>query len=192
MLGNHHSLVLLARYAVASAVAATNGRVTLYVSSSSFWLQAKPKVADYPFTTLHPTVGVINFRDAHTMTVADIPGLIEGAHANRGLGHEFLRHIERTKILAYVIDASGRYSDPVADLHVLQNELRMHNEQLLAKPSVVVANKMDLETSVAGIAKLRTATQLPVLGVSALQKTNLDNVVSCLRWLLEAHQRQQR
>jgi len=78
--------------------------------------RARPKVADYPFTTMHPTVGHLKFQDAFRLTVADIPGLIRGAHENRGLGHDFLRHVERTKVLLYVIDMSELAEDPVEQL----------------------------------------------------------------------------
>lgn len=124
------------------------------------------------------------------MTIADIPGLIEGAHANRGLGHTFLRHIERTKLLVYIIDASGASSDPVSDLLTLQSELRLYDPILLRRPSIVVANKMDLPAAAAGVARLRAATSLPVLEASALARTNIPLVVNSLRWLLEAANKQ--
>jgi len=263
---------------------------------SSHTLQAKPIVADYPFTTLHPTIGVVSGRDGFTLTVADIPGLIEGAHADRGLGHEFLRHVERTKVLVYVVDVSkyrgsaaaaaaagagggsatsaeaaagssggseagsaaapkrrGRpptrsasassaappdsdsvsnsgssssgaaayvdpflhktggdeaaasgtalpasdsdiadragsglsNSDPAEDLRILQRELQLYNPALAAKPSLVIANKIDLPGAKAGVARLRAATALPVMEVSAKQGRNVGLVVDSLRWLLE-------
>lgn len=153
-------------------------------------MQAKPKVADYPFTTLHPTVGVVNFNDTARVTVADIPGLIEGAHANRGLGHEFLRHIQRTRALLYVIDASGQGGDPVHDLRTLQTELALYDENLPRRPSLIIANKMDLPTAAAGARRLRAATSLPVLEVSTFTRHNVGLVANSLRWLLDAHDRQ--
>lgn len=159
-------------------------------------MQAKPKVADYPFTTLHPTVGVVNFRDNRTMTVADIPGLVEGAHADRGLGHEFLRHIERTKVLLYVIDASGGAgagggADPVADLRTLQAELRLYDPALVTRPSLVVANKTDLPRAAEGVRRLRQATLLPVVEASALVGRGVGDVVNALRFLVDQTAKQE-
>lgn len=109
---------------------------------------AKPKVAAYPFTTLHPVVGIVEFEDYHRLTVADIPGLIDGAHMNIGLGHDFLKHIERTKVLAYVLDTSGMEGrDPIKDFYSLQNELELYMKGLSKRRAIIVANKMDLEES---------------------------------------------
>jgi GTP-binding protein len=147
-------------------------------------------VAAYPFTTLHPNVGVIHFGDGHTITVADIPGLIEGAHEDRGLGHQFLRHIERTRVLAYVVDVAAG-SDPVADLRTLQAELRAYDPSMPLRPSLVVANKMDLPAAAAGAARLRAATSLPVICVSAMHATGVGVVIDSLRFLLDAADREQ-
>ena len=111
--------------------------------------RAQPKVASYPFTTLHPTVGRVEFTDAASLTVADLPGLIEGAHANKGLGHEFLRHIERTKVLLYVLDGVGSAEGlvneaPVEVLRKLKNELERYCPGLSRRPSLVWLNKADL------------------------------------------------
>jgi Obg family GTPase CgtA len=154
--------------------------------------KAKPRVAAYPFTTLHPTVGVLNYGDGGTLTVADIPGLIEGAHLDRGLGHEFLRHIERTRVLLFVVDAcgdGGGSGDPARDLRALQHELRMYDPALPRRPSLVVANKCDLPRGRAGAAALRAATSLPVLEASALTRAGAAGVANALRWLLEARAR---
>ena len=106
---------------------------------------AKPKVAPYPFTTLRPYLGVLHYNDQSRVTFADIPGLIDGAHANRGLGHTFLRHIERTKMLLYVVDGAGTEGrDPGDDLRSLIEELRLYNPELMDKPALVLANKIDL------------------------------------------------
>lgn len=108
--------------------------------------RAKPRVAAYPFTTLRPTVGVAEVRDAAMtrLTVADIPGLVEGAHRNVGLGHQFLRHVERTRALVFVLDAPGtERRDPVADYLNLRRELGLYSRDLLRRPSVVFANKAD-------------------------------------------------
>ncbi len=123
--------------------------------------RAQPKVAAYPFTTLHPTVGRVEFTDAASLTVADLPGLIEGAHANKGLGHEFLRHIERTKVLVYVLDGIGREGGGVAAgvedgsvveeapahvLRKLKEELELYCPGLSRRPSLVWLNKADLNS----------------------------------------------
>ncbi|MBV8215382.1 MAG: GTPase ObgE [Verrucomicrobia bacterium] len=106
---------------------------------------AHPKVAPYPFTTLNPIVGVVEFDDYRRLTVADIPGLIEGAHRNVGLGHDFLRHIVRCKLLVFVLDTAGSEGrDPVNDLQTLRRELDLYDPLLSRRPWVIVANKMDL------------------------------------------------
>ena len=111
---------------------------------------AKPKIADYPFTTLEPQLGVVEFRernefDVKSFVMADIPGLIEGASEGRGLGHEFLKHLERTKIIAYVLDAFPLdETDPIATFNLLRTELQAYDEKLANRKSVVVLNKADL------------------------------------------------
>jgi GTP-binding protein len=147
--------------------------------------RAKPRVADYPFTTLRPHVGVVHFRDGGSFTVADIPGLVEGAADDAGLGHAFLRHIERTAALLFVVDASGK--DPVGDLRALREELARYSALLPARPSLVVANKMDLGLRAeAGLAALRAATALPVAPLSALTREGLAGLLQGLRWVVEA------
>jgi GTP-binding protein len=106
---------------------------------------AKPKTAPYPFTTLHPLVGIVELPGYDRITMADIPGLIEGAHENRGLGHEFLRHIVRCKALFFVLDMGGSEGrTPIDDYQSLRKELRLYDPALAAKPACVIANKMDL------------------------------------------------
>ena len=106
---------------------------------------ARPKVAAYPFTTLHPIVGVIEFPGYRRATIADIPGLIEGAHRGLGVGHEFLRHITRCRVLVFVIDVAGSEGrNPVEDLKNLRREIDLYNPTLSSRPWIVVANKMDL------------------------------------------------
>src|SRR3954454_24931929 len=105
---------------------------------------AKPKIADYPFTTLEPNLGVVDMGDFRTFVVADIPGLIEGASDGAGLGHRFLRHVERTKLILHLVDvssASGR--DPIEDYEIINRELAAYNEDLAARPQIVVATKID-------------------------------------------------
>lgn len=106
---------------------------------------ARPKIADYPFTTLVPNLGVARSGD-YSFVVADIPGLIEGAHEGRGLGHEFLRHIERTALIVHVVDLTGDYEgrDPLEDYDIINRELALYADDLAARPRIVVANKMDV------------------------------------------------
>jgi len=117
---------------------------------------ARPKIADYPFTTLEPNLGVVQLPDYRSFVVADLPGLIEGAHEGHGLGIQFLRHIERTRLLAHLVDvseASGR--DPVHDFDTILAELASFSESLAAKPMIVVATKMDAAQDPARVAALR-------------------------------------
>src|ERR1044071_8356037 len=116
------------------------GKSTLISTISA----ARPKIADYPFTTLEPNLGVVDLGEFRTFVVADIPGLIEGAHTGAGLGDQFLRHIERTKLLLHLVDVSsisGR--DPVEDYEIINRELANYNEDLAARPQLVVATKLD-------------------------------------------------
>jgi GTPase len=116
------------------------GKSTLLTAIS----KARPKVAPYPFTTLHPQIGIVEFKDYHRIVVCDIPGLIEGAHNNVGLGHEFLRHIKRCKILVLLLDMAGTDArNPWDDYKQLLSELEMYEPAMLEKPRIVVANKMD-------------------------------------------------
>ena len=116
------------------------GKSTLLTSIS----RARPKVAPYPFTTLHPQIGIVEYADWKRLTVCDVPGLIEGAHKNVGLGHKFLRHIQRCKILVLLLDMAGTDNrKPWDDYKQLLSELELYDPALLEKPRLVVANKMD-------------------------------------------------
>ena len=116
------------------------GKSTLIARISS----ARPKIADYPFTTLTPNLGVVTLGEDRTFVVADVPGLIEGAHAGQGLGDRFLRHIERTKVLIHLVDVSGASGrDPVHDFEVILEELRLFDPKVASKPHIVAANKID-------------------------------------------------
>src|SRR6266576_3770019 len=116
---------------------------------------ARPKIADYPFTTLEPHLGVVAYGDEGSFVVADIPGLIEGAHDGTGLGLEFLRHVERTKLLVHVIDVSSTGRDPVEDFLTISRELQLYRTDLLAKPQIVAASKMDAVDDGARVERLR-------------------------------------
>lgn len=130
---------------------------------------AHPKVAAYPFTTLNPIIGTMSLKNHLTTTIADIPGLIENAHKGAGLGHAFLRHIERSSYLVFVIDMSGMDGKlPWENYLNLQEELRLHKQELLNKPAIIVANKMDLPESKNNLAKFRKKTKTSPVAVSAL------------------------
>jgi GTPase len=116
---------------------------------------ATPKIASYPFTTLEPQLGVLEFAAGERCIIADIPGLIEDAHQGAGLGHKFLRHVERTRMLLHVLDASGQEGDPLGQYQVLENELRQYKEELLSKQRLVLLNKIDLLPETAEVEKLR-------------------------------------
>jgi GTPase len=120
------------------------GKSTLISSISA----ARPKIADYPFTTLEPNLGVVSLDIDRTFVVADIPGLIEGAHLGHGLGIQFLRHIERTRLLLHLIDVSPMSEgDPIQEFKIIDEELRQHSASLAEKPKIVVASKMDIADS---------------------------------------------
>lgn len=161
-----------------------NAGKSTFLSSVS---RAKPKIAPYPFTTLHPNVGHVDFQDHFRMTIADIPGLIEGAHRNVGLGHKFLRHIERTQVLLYVVDAVGTEEgqNPWNDLAMLQRELELYCPNLTSRPSLILANKVDAGDVQTNLAILREKTDLPVIAASALTKDNIAQVVNSLRLLVD-------
>jgi GTP-binding protein len=128
------------------------GKSTLISTISA----AKPKIADYPFTTLEPHLGVVDLGDYRTLVVADIPGLIEGAHEGAGLGDRFLRHVERTKLLLHLVDVSsisGR--DPVDDYETINRELAAYDEQLAERPQIVVATKLDALDEAERLERLR-------------------------------------
>ncbi|OGJ90881.1 MAG: hypothetical protein A2268_09565 [Candidatus Raymondbacteria bacterium RifOxyA12_full_50_37] len=138
---------------------------------------AHPKIADYPFTTLEPHLGIVKAGDDFSFVVADIPGLIEGAHDGKGLGHEFLRHIERTKVLVYLLDL-GAAQPPSVVLRKLRNELKLYNPALLSKPSLIVLNKTDIKKGAGGI---RASKKRPVLAISALKGIGLQKLIFAIK-----------
>jgi len=142
---------------------------------------ARPKIAPYPFTTLEPNLGVVWVGEGQSFVVADIPGLIEGAHQGVGLGHDFLKHIERTRVLIHVVDASGLEGrDPVNDFHVINEELRLYQPKLLEKPQLVAANKMDLAEARANFERLKQAVEkagFQVFPISAATGEGVDKLM---------------
>ncbi|MBR6615651.1 MAG: GTPase ObgE [Lachnospiraceae bacterium] len=144
---------------------------------------ARPKVANYHFTTLNPHLGVVNLGDGNSFVMADIPGLIEGASEGAGLGHEFLRHIERTKVLLHVVDgASVEGRDPVEDIHMIMEELRAYNPKLLELPQAIAANKLDAlydeEMNPLQALKDEFESQgIPVFGISAVSGEGVNELL---------------
>lgn len=138
---------------------------------------AHPKIAPYPFTTINPIIGTLEFENYHRLRIADIPGLIDGAHDGVGLGHEFLRHIERSRFLLFVIDMAGTDDrNPTEDFLHLQEELRLHREALSCTPYLIVANKMDTPGADELLETFRTQTEELVYPISAELGEGLDPV----------------
>jgi GTP-binding protein len=138
---------------------------------------ARPKIADYPFTTLEPNLGVVQMPDLRSFVVADIPGIIEGAHEGRGLGIQFLKHIERTKVIAHLVDMSETGRDPVHDFETLMTELASFNEELAKKPMLVLASKMDVcqePERVDAIRAIAEARGLPFFAISSASGEGLE------------------
>jgi len=166
------------------------GKSTLIARVSA----ARPKIADYPFTTLTPNLGVVRLSDDRSFVVADVPGLIEGAHRGLGLGHRFLRHLERTKVLVHLVDissASGR--DPVQDLETVRHELQLFDPTLAAKPQIVAANKLDAADPVDDAAKIAALAQraselgLPFFRISGVTGAGVPDLLEAMwRWLASA------
>lgn len=140
--------------------------------------KAHPKTAAYPFTTLHPQIGVIELPNHYDrLLLADVPGLIEGASENRGLGHRFLRHIERCALLMFLIDMAGVDGrDPREDYATLLSELKLYDKALLKKPRLVVANKIDLEESAANLVKFRRRYKVDLVTISCISGEGLDEL----------------
>ncbi len=146
---------------------------------------SKPKIADYPFTTLKPNLGVVRVKDGRSFVLADLPGLIEGASLGHGLGDKFLKHAERTRIIVHIIDMSGMYRDPYEDFKIINNELKSFNENFLKKPQLVVANKMDMPSSKENLKKFKEKTNVEIIEISALNGNNLDKLVYKIADLLD-------
>jgi len=156
------------------------GKSTLIARISA----ARPKIADYPFTTLTPNLGVVRLSDDRSFVVADVPGLIEGAHRGLGLGHQFLRHLERTKVLVHLVDVSGASGrDPAQDLDILRRELELFQPTLAAKPQMVAANKIDALDEAARAAALEKRAadlKLPFFRISGATGAGVAELVEAM------------
>ncbi|WP_315168263.1 GTPase ObgE [Metaclostridioides mangenotii] len=144
--------------------------------------KAKPKIANYHFTTITPNLGVVQTKHADSFVLADIPGIIEGASEGIGLGHEFLRHVERTKVLIHIVDISGiEGRDPIDDFDKINEELKLYNEKLATRPQIVVANKMDIlqdEEVYEEFKKTIEARGYKVFKMSAATREGVDDVIT--------------
>lgn len=140
--------------------------------------KAKPKIADYHFTTLSPNLGVCKTIDNRSFVVADLPGLIEGAHEGLGLGDKFLRHIERTKVIAHIIDMSGiEGRNPIDDFNTINNELSKFSEKLAKKPMIVIANKMDMPNSKENLKEFLKNVSCKVFEMSAINSDGVEDIL---------------
>src|SRR6266516_7838913 len=183
-----HFLLELRTIADAALVGYPNaGKSTLLRRISA----ARPKVAAYPFTTLHPIIGVVEFPGYRRATIADIPGLIEGAHRGLGLGHEFLRHITRCRILLFVIDVAGSESrNPIEDLQKLRREIDLYDPTLSKRPWYIIANKMDLPAARENLQALQDRfPTVEIAAVSAQTGEGVEELIAKLeKWLAKASQ----
>lgn len=159
------------------------GKSTLLTAIS----KARPKIAPYPFTTLHPQIGILEYPDWKRLTVCDVPGLIEGAHNNVGLGHAFLRHIERCKILVLLLDMAGTDNrNPWDDYKQLLNELALYDSALVKRPCLVVANKMDEAAAEVNLKQFKKRVKkVPVLPISAAFDQGVDKFKLMIREAVE-------
>jgi GTPase len=142
---------------------------------------ATPQIAAYPFTTKSPTLGVVG-RHEKTFVIADIPGLIEGSAKGKGLGDRFLRHVERTKILVHLVDMAGfEGRDPLEDYRIINQELKEYSPEVFKKTQIIVANKMDLETAAANLARFKKKIKKKIYPISALEKQGLEELIEAIR-----------
>jgi GTP-binding protein len=143
--------------------------------------RAQPEIADYPFTTKHPNLGIVHIGGERAFVLADLPGLIEGAHDGVGLGHEFLRHVERTRVLVHLVEPlPPDGSDPVNNYHIIRRELELHDSRLARKPEVIAVSKAELTGSGAVRQRLEEALGRPVLAVSAVTGQGLAHLVGAV------------
>ncbi len=148
--------------------------------------KVKSKIANYHFTTKAPVLGIVDLGEYEDkFVVADLPGLVEGAHEGKGLGHQFLKHAERTKILVHVIDMAGSEGrDPIDDYHKICEELDLYSEELLEKHRILVANKMDMPEAKKNLTKFKRKITKNIIPISAKEKEGLDELVKTIQKLL--------
>ena len=146
---------------------------------------SKPKIADYPFTTLKPNLGVVKTPDNRSFVVADLPGLIEGASLGHGLGDRFLKHIERTRVIAHIIDMSGYTNDPYKDYITINKELENFDKSLMKKPQIIIANKMDMPSSKENLKNFKEKTGKEVYEMSAIQGEGVNKIILKLADMLD-------
>ena len=146
---------------------------------------SKPKIADYPFTTLKPNLGVVKTSDNRSFVVADLPGLIEGASLGHGLGDKFLKHIERTRVIAHIIDMSGYTNDPYQDYITINKELENFDKTLIEKPQIIIANKMDMQSSKENLKKFKEKVDKEIYEMSAIKGEGIDKIILKLADMLD-------
>ena len=152
---------------------------------------SKPKIAAYHFTTLKPNLGVVRVRENKSFVVADLPGLIKGASLGEGLGDRFLRHIERTRVIAHIIDMSGfEGRNPYEDYVTINNELKSFNPSILDKPQIVIANKMDIDGAIENLKEFKSKVNCKVFEASFIDKTGIDNIIIELSNMLDKIEKQ--
>ncbi len=158
------------------------GKSTLISAVSA----AKPKIASYHFTTLVPHLGMVRVKDGRSFVMADLPGIIEGAHTGAGLGLQFLRHIERCRVIVHVIDMAGSEGrDPYTDYQIINAELKDYKMNLIKRPQIIVANKMDLPGAKENLEEFKKKVDAPVIAISAIAHENLDELLYKVADLLE-------
>ena len=146
---------------------------------------SKPKIADYPFTTLKPNLGVVKTSDNRSFVVADLPGLIEGASLGHGLGDRFLKHTQRTRVIAHIIDMSGYTNDPYKDYITINKELENFDKSLIQKPQLIIANKMDMPTSKENLKKFKEKVNQGVYEMSAIKGEGVNQIILKLADMLD-------
>lgn len=150
------------------------GKSTIIAASSN----ARPKIAAYHFTTLVPNLGMVRLNDGRDFVMADLPGIIEGAHQGAGLGLQFLRHIERCRVIVHVIDMAGTDGrDPIEDFNIINNELKEYKMNLSKRPMIIVANKMDQPEAYENLERFKKEVNEPIIPISAVTRENLDELL---------------
>ncbi len=150
---------------------------------------SKPKIADYPFTTLKPNLGVVKTKDNRSFVLADLPGLIEGASLGHGLGIKFLKHIERTRVIAHIVDMGGYNGDPYENYKIINNELKNFNDKIIKKPQIIIANKMDMPNAKEKLEEFKKKVKKPVYEMSAITGEGIDIILFKIADMLDKIQK---